>query len=301
MLRGDEPRSVFRLGARQCGRAFSCNLDLRIREEESETRAARRVGARRARVGFRVVRARFGDGAPPRRIHSRIHSPRARSYHHNVRITTTRLRGRERARTRALRALVRAVSALRRQTRRARRARARRRVSPQPPQVLPSVVEGVSSPLQFPTQHLQPSLGREIEHRRRFRSRARAGRVDAPRRASVVGLTAGREKHRPRDVCFPTDARWREDVGVPRRERALQPTHRLLEVATHGVHELAAHDVASPRRLDAHRAESPLHRGAHAETPRRTVWGWNLNAFCARRGICSEDLEKWSLECGVDQ
>jgi hypothetical protein len=45
------------------------------------------------------------------------------------------------------------------------------------------------------------------------------------------------------------------------------------------VHELAAHDVASPRRLDARRAESPLHRGAHAETPRRTVWGWNLNAF----------------------
>ena len=164
-------------------------------------------------------------------------------------------------------ALVRAVSAR------------RGRVPPQSPQVLPSVVEGVSSPLQFPTQHLQPSLGRDIEHRRRFRSRARAGRVDAPRRASVVGLTAGREKHRPRDVCFPTDARWREDVGVPRRERALQPTHRLLEVATHGVHELAAHDVASPRRLDAHRAESPLHRGAHAETPRRTVWGWNLNAF----------------------
>ena len=86
VLRGDEPRSVFRLGARQCGRAFSCNLDLRIREEESETRAARR--AQGARVGFRVVRARFGDGAPPRRIHSRIHSPRARSNTPTARHTT---------------------------------------------------------------------------------------------------------------------------------------------------------------------------------------------------------------------
>ena len=248
------------------------------------------------------------EADPRRRARVRTHRPLVV---HAVRITTTRLfvevcclcmyhsKHLSLVRftfSRAPRALVRAVSALRRQTR---RARARGRVSPQPPQVLPSVVEGVSSPLQFPTQHLQPSLGRDIEHRRRFRSRARAGRVDAPRRASVVGLTAGREKHRPRDVCFPTDARWREDVGVPRRERALQPTHRLLEVATHGVHELAAHDVASPRRLDAHRAESPLHRGAHAETPRRTVWGWNLNAFVRPARNFGENSGE--VDSGVDQ
>ena len=250
------------------------------------------VSASLARVSGTARRLGGSVRGSARRARVRTHRPLVihRSYHYDAS---------SRARTRALRALVRAVSALRRQTRRARRARARGRVSPQPPQVLPSVVEGVSSPLQFPTQHLQPSLGRDIEHRRRFRSRARAGRVDAPRRASVVGLTAGREKHRPRDVCFPTDARWREDVGVPRRERALQPTHRLLEVATHGVHELAAHDVASPRRLDAHRAESPLHRGAHAETPRRTVWGWNLNAFVRPARNFGENSGE--VDSGVDQ
>lgn len=165
----------------------------------------------------------------------------------------------------------------------------RGRVPPHSPQVLPSVVEGVSSPLQFPTQHLQPSLGRGVERRRRVRPRARAGRADARERrvsAGVVVLTAGREEHGPRDVCFPPDARWGEDVGVARRERALQPTHRLLEVAAHGVHELAAHDVASPNRLDARRrAESRLHRGARA---RRlcvdAVWGSDfLNARLSDR------------------
>ena len=82
VLRGDEPRSVFRLDARQCGRAFSCNLDLRIREEENETHL--RVGARDdARAGFRVVGARFGDGAPSRRIRSRIADPlAARAFEH---------------------------------------------------------------------------------------------------------------------------------------------------------------------------------------------------------------------------
>ena len=95
VLRGDEPRSVFRLGARQCGRAFSCNLDLRIREEENETRAARRRFPRRSRSvrGRRAVSADpFADPLAARAFE---HTDRS-SY--TVRITTTRLRGRERAR-----------------------------------------------------------------------------------------------------------------------------------------------------------------------------------------------------------
>jgi len=60
-------------------------LDLRIREEENETHL--RVGARDdARAGFRVVGARFGDGAPSRSgsaIRSRIADPlAARAFEH---------------------------------------------------------------------------------------------------------------------------------------------------------------------------------------------------------------------------
>jgi len=84
VLRGDEPRSVFRLGARQCGRAFSCNLDLRIREEESETRAARRVGARDARASVSASFAR-GSGTA-RRLGG---STRGSTRRARARITTT--------------------------------------------------------------------------------------------------------------------------------------------------------------------------------------------------------------------
>ena len=132
-------------------------------------------------------------------------------------------------------------------------------------------------------QHLQPSLGRGVERRRRVRPRARAGRADARERrvsAGVVVLTAGREEHGPRDVCFPPDARWGEDVGVARRggpssRRTVSSKSRRTGA------QLAAHDVASPNRLDARRrAESRLHRGARA---RRlcvdAVWGSDfLNA-----------------------
>ena len=231
-----------------------CNLDVRIREREGDT--------------FFFCARVYGDGERAEDLRRRSNGVRIRrsvgghcSCSYKVCFVYN-----------GLCALVRAVSAR------------RGGVPPQSPQVLPSVVEGVSSPLQFPTQHLQPSLGRGVERRRRVRPRARAGRADARERrvsAGVVVLTAGREEHGPRDVCFPPDARWGEDVGVARRERALQPTHRLLEVAAHGVHELAAHDVASPNRLDARRrAESRLHRGARA---RRlcvdAVWGSDfLNA-----------------------
>ena len=96
VLRGDEPRSVFRLGARQCGRAFSCNLDLRIREEEKETDARAPVSASFARGSGKERRL---DGeADPLAARALEHTDRS-SY--TVRITTTRLRGRERARTSA--------------------------------------------------------------------------------------------------------------------------------------------------------------------------------------------------------
>ena len=246
-----------------------CNLDVRIREREGDTFffffcafCLYCVGVARCVMSLER-RREIGVTSPPRTFERRSNAPIGRSKIHC-------------SRSYSYNATHPAPAAL--------SSASRSRVPPQSPQVLPSVVEGVSSPLEFPTQHLQPSLGRGVERRRRVRPRARAGRADARERrvsAGVVVLTAGREEHGPRDVCFPPDARWGEDVGVARRERALQPTHRLLEVAAHGVHELAAHDVASPNRLDARRrAESRLHRGARA---RRlcvdAVWGSDfLNA-----------------------
>ena len=162
--------------------------------------------------------------------------------------------------SRAPRALVRAVSALRRRARRARRTRrVQRRVSPQPPQVLPSVVEGVSSPLQFPTQHLQPSLGRDIEHRRRFRSRARAGR-GTRRDVPLSSVSPPGEKSTGLETCV------------------FQPTRD-------GARTLASRVASGP---SSRRTVSSKSRRTACTSSRRTTWplhaAW-MRAAPSRRSI----------------
>ena len=200
-------------------------------------------GRERARVRTHRPLVRHAPFVSPRRVFSWKYAVFACITYHSKHLSLVRFTF-----SRAPRALVRAVSALRRRARRARRVRRVRDVSRLNRHRCCLLSSRAFRAHSSSRRNTSLRSGRDIEHRRRFRSRARADRVDAPRRASVV-----RSHRRARKA--PASRRVFSNRRAMARGR-WRPASRAGPPA----------DAPSPRSRDARRARA---RGARRGLSRR--------------------------------